>query len=99
MSWARFSPPWGLSAPVWGERRRSPTDRWAWRKGCHCGRPYRSISERARNPEALQQAQAMWKEGDALVKQAAVWETLDKKASLLTDAICQYQMAWQTALD
>ncbi len=51
------------------------------------------------NPEKIAEAQEMLEKADALVKQAAVWQQLDKKASLLYDAINQYQKAWEAALD
>jgi len=52
-----------------------------------------------KNPETIEQAQTLSENGNALVKQAKVWERMDKKATLLTDAINAYQQAWQTALD
>ena len=50
-----------------------------------------------KDAETIEQAQALLEQGDALVKEAKVWEQMDKKATLLTDAISQYQAAWQTA--
>jgi YVTN family beta-propeller protein len=50
-----------------------------------------------KNSETIEQAQALLEKGDALVKEAKVWERMDKKATLLTDAISQYQAAWQAA--
>ncbi|NQV31358.1 MAG: YncE family protein [Phycisphaeraceae bacterium] len=50
-----------------------------------------------KNSETIEQAQALLEKGDALVKEAKVWEQMDKKATLLTDAISQYQAAWQAA--
>ncbi len=50
------------------------------------------------DPEDIKKAQEILKKGDALVKEAAVWQQPDKKASLLFDAIGQYQNAWQAAL-
>lgn len=41
----------------------------------------------------------MLEKGDALVKEASVWQELDKKAFLLYDAINQYRNAWQAAVD
>jgi len=49
--------------------------------------------------EDIGKAYGILEEGDALIKEAAVWEELDKKASLLSDAIGLYQSAWGAALD
>jgi YVTN family beta-propeller protein len=51
------------------------------------------------DPEKIAGAQEMLEKGDALVKEAAVWQQLDKKASLLFDAISQYRNAWEAAID
>ena len=51
----------------------------------------------AKPTETIEQAQALLENGNALVKEAKVWERMDKKAALLTDAITQYQAAWQAA--
>ena len=49
--------------------------------------------------EKIAEAQEMLEEGDALVKEAAVWEQLDKKSALLREAINQYRDAWVVAAD
>jgi hypothetical protein len=51
------------------------------------------------NPQKIAEAQEMLEKGDALIKEAAVWQQLDKKASLLYDAINQYRNAWKAAVD
>jgi YVTN family beta-propeller protein len=51
------------------------------------------------DPETIERAQALLKNGDALVKEAKVWEQMDRKAALLTNAISEYQHAWQAALN
>jgi len=51
------------------------------------------------DPERVKQAQTLLQSGDALVREAKVWEQMDKKAALLTNAISEYQNAWQAALD
>jgi len=50
-------------------------------------------------PEDIKKAQGILEKGDALVEEAKVRQQLDKKASLLSNAIGQYQNAWQAALD
>ncbi|MCP4450214.1 MAG: YncE family protein [Planctomycetes bacterium] len=50
-----------------------------------------------KNSETIEQAQMLLKKGDALVKEAKVWEQMDKKGTLLANAISQYQAAWQVA--
>lgn len=52
-----------------------------------------------KNSEAIEQAQALLENGDALVTEAKVWELMNKKADLLSNAISEYQKAWQAALD
>ena len=52
-----------------------------------------------KNPETIEQAQTLLKNGDALVTEAKVWEQMDKKAALLTQAISEYQNSWQAALN
>jgi len=49
-------------------------------------------------PELIEQAQALLENGDASVKEAKIWDQTDQKASLLTNAITEYQLAWQAAL-
>ncbi len=49
--------------------------------------------------ETIEQAQALLENGNALVKEAKVWDQMDKKSTLLTHAISEYQHAWQAALD
>ena len=49
--------------------------------------------------EKIAEAQEMLEGGDALVKEAAVWEQLDKKSSLICEAINQYRTAWNAAAD
>jgi YVTN family beta-propeller protein len=51
------------------------------------------------DPEEIGEAQGMLEAADALVKEAAVWQEVDKKASLLFDAINQYRNAWDEAVD
>jgi YVTN family beta-propeller protein len=51
------------------------------------------------NPETIEQAQTQLENGGALVKEARLWGQMDKKATLLTNAISAYQQAWQTASD
>ena len=51
------------------------------------------------DPGKIAEAQEMLEKGDALVKEAAVWQQLDKKASLLSEAISQYRNAWEAAID
>ena len=53
----------------------------------------------AKPTETIEQAQALLESGNALVKEAKVWDQMDKKAMLLTHAISEYQHAWQAALD
>ncbi|NQV34188.1 MAG: YncE family protein [Phycisphaeraceae bacterium] len=53
----------------------------------------------AKPTETIEQAQALLENGNALVKEAKVWDQMDKKAMLLTHAISEYQHAWQAALD
>ncbi len=49
--------------------------------------------------QKISEAQEILEIGDVLVKEAAVWEQLDKKASLLYDAINQYRNAWKATVD
>ena len=51
------------------------------------------------DPETIGEAQGMLEAADALVKEAAVWQEVDKKAPLLHRAINQYHNAWAAALD
>jgi len=51
------------------------------------------------DPEEIGEAQGMLEAADALVKEAAVWQEVDQKASLLHRAINQYHNAWAAALD
>lgn len=51
------------------------------------------------DPEGIKKAQGILEKGDALVEEAKVRQQLDKKASLLSNAIGQYQNVWQAALD
>jgi len=51
------------------------------------------------DPEKIEEAQEMLETGDALVKQAAAEQGLDRKISLLQDAINQYRNAWEAAMD
>lgn len=51
------------------------------------------------DPEKIAEAQEMLEKGDALVKEAAVWQQFDKKASMLYDVINQYRNAWEAAVD
>ena len=53
----------------------------------------------AKPTETIELAQALLENGNALVKEAKVWDQMDKKAMLLTQAIGEYQHAWQAALD
>ena len=50
------------------------------------------------DPKKIEQAQALLENGDSLVTEAKVWELTDKKADLLTNAISEFQNAWQAAL-
>ena len=52
-----------------------------------------------KNPETIEQAQTRLRAGDDLVKEAAVWSQMDKKALLMEEAILAFQNAWETALD
>lgn len=52
-----------------------------------------------KNSETIEQAQALLENGNALVKEARLWDQMYQKAVLLADAINAYQQAWQTALD
>jgi YVTN family beta-propeller protein len=52
-----------------------------------------------KDPVKIAEAQGILEQGDALVKEAAVWEQLDKKTSLLNDAINKYRNAWKAAVD
>jgi len=52
-----------------------------------------------KNKETIEQAQTLLETGNALVKQARLWDQMDRKAVLLADAISAYQQAWQTALN
>ena len=45
----------------------------------------------------LDQAQEMLEQADALAKEAAVWPVLDRKSTLLQEAIAQYKKAWEAA--
>jgi YVTN family beta-propeller protein len=47
------------------------------------------------NVAGLDKVQQMLEQADALVKEAAVWPVLDKKALLLQEAIGQYEKAWE----
>lgn len=49
--------------------------------------------------DKIAEAQEILEKGDALVKEAAVWERLDKKFSLLNAGINQYRNAWEAAVD
>ncbi len=51
------------------------------------------------DPEGIGRAQEMVEQGGALIKEAGVWQQIDKKASLLRSAIDQYRSAWDAALD
>jgi len=51
------------------------------------------------DPEDIRRAQEMAEQGGALIKEAGVWQKIDKKASLLRSAIDQYRSAWNAALD
>lgn len=51
------------------------------------------------DPEEIGEAQGRLEAADALVKEAAVWQEIDKKASLLFDAINQYRNAWDETVD
>lgn len=53
----------------------------------------------AADAEDIGNAQEMLEQADALIKEATVWEQLDRKASLLRSVINQYQNAWEAALD
>ncbi len=46
----------------------------------------------------IEPAQALLQAGNALVKEAMVWEEMDEKAARFTNAIRKYQHAWQVAL-
>jgi YVTN family beta-propeller protein len=48
--------------------------------------------------DALAQAQDIMEQGDVLVKEAGLGPELSRRASLLSDAITQYQNAWEAAL-
>lgn len=51
------------------------------------------------DPERIAEAQEMLEKADALVQEAAIWQQVDKKGSLLHEAINQYRNAWEAALD
>ena len=48
--------------------------------------------------DGISNAQEVLNQADALIKEARVWEGIEKKASLLNSAISQCQSAWQAAL-
>jgi hypothetical protein len=48
--------------------------------------------------EEIGKAQEMLEQGDALAKEAALWQDLDRKVDLLDGAINQYRDAWTAAV-
>ena len=46
----------------------------------------------------LDGVQKMLEEADALAKEAAVWPVLDRKSTLMQEAIGRYKEAWEAAL-
>jgi YVTN family beta-propeller protein len=51
------------------------------------------------DPMNIAEAQEMLEKGDALAKEAVVWQEVDKKAPLLDHVINQYRNAWEVASD
>ena len=51
------------------------------------------------NPEKIGEAQGMLEAADALVREAAAWKEIEKKASLFHRAISQYHCAWAAAMN